>query len=298
MVKTILRMGYRVRVLDNLSTGKRENVELFASHPCYEFMLGDVTSPETCRRACADVDFVLHEAAWGSVPRSMEMPDFYCANNVSGTVNMLEAARRGGVKRFVYASSSSVYGDSTVLPKREGEEGCPLSPYALTKRQDEEWARTYTAIYGLETVGLRYFNVFGRRQDPNGSYAAVIPKFIKQLMAGETPTIYGDGRQSRDFTYVENVVEANLRACLAPREAAGEVYNIACGGREYLIDVYHALTEALGLDVEPVLVSARAGDIRDSYADITRARKMLGYDPDYGFAEGLREAIAWYRDHL
>ena len=219
LCEAILGMGYRVRVLDDLSTGKQANIDLFAGHPHYEFIRGDVKDPDTCMKACEGVDFVLHEAAWGSVPRSMEMPAFYGANNVLGTLHMLEAARLRGVKKFVYATSSSVYGDSPTLPKREGEEGRPLSPYALTKKQDEEWAELYTRLYGLDTYGLRYFNVFGRRQDPDGAYAAVIPKFIKQLLAGERPTIYGDGTQSRDFTYIENVIEANLTACLAPKTA-------------------------------------------------------------------------------
>ena len=233
LCEAILKLGYRVRCLDDLSTGKRENVELFAEDPRYEFVLGDIKDLDSCLRACEGVDFVLNQAAWGSVPRSIEMPLFYCANNISGTLNMLEAARQSGVKKFVYASSSSVYGDEPNLPKREGREGNLLSPYAVSKRCDEEWAKQYTLHYGLDTYGLRYFNVFGRRQDPNGAYAAVIPRFLRQLLHGEVPTINGDGRQSRDFTYIENVIEANLKACLAPHEAAGQAYNIAYGGREY-----------------------------------------------------------------
>ena len=211
---------------------------------------------------------------------------------------MLEAARQKGVKKFVYASSSSVYGDEPTLPKTEGREGNLLSPYAVSKRNDEEWAKQYTMHYGLETYGLRYFNVFGRRQDPDGAYAAVIPKFIKQLLNGERPTIHGDGKQSRDFTYIENVVEANLKACLAPREAAGEAFNVAYGGREYLIDIYHGLTKALGVDVEPVFGPPRAGDIRHSNADISKARRLLGYAPDWSFERGIQAAIEWYRENL
>ena len=226
------------------------------------------------------------------------MPQFYCMNNIVGTLNMLEAARQCGVKKFVYASSSSVYGDEPNLPKTEGREGNLLSPYALTKRCDEEWAKQYTMHYGLDTYGLRYFNVFGRRQDPNGAYAAVIPKFIKQLMNGERPTINGDGRQSRDFTYIENVIEANLKACLAPHEAAGQAFNIAYGGREYLIDIYHTLTRALGKDIEPIYGPDRKGDIKHSNADIDKAKNLLGYDPEYSFKRGLNEAIAWYEDNL
>ena len=226
------------------------------------------------------------------------MPLFYCANNIQGTLNMLEAARQQGVKKFVYASSSSVYGDEPVLPKAEGREGNLLSPYAVTKRCDEEWAKQYTMHYGLDTYGLRYFNVFGRRQDPDGAYAAVIPKFLKQLLKGEVPTINGDGKQSRDFTYVENVVEANLKACLAPSEAAGQAFNVAYGGREYLIDIYYGLTKALGVDVEPIFGPDRAGDIKHSNADIGKAREMLGYEPEWSFERGIQAAIEWYRENL
>ena len=298
LCEAILNLGYHVRCLDDLSTGKQKNVDLFLAHPNYTFVKGDVKDLDTCMAACEGVDYVLHQAAWGSVPRSVEMPLYYSLNNIQGTLNMLEAARQSGVKRFVYASSSSVYGDEPVLPKQEGREGNLLSPYALTKRCDEEWGKQYTMHYGLETVGLRYFNVFGRRQDPDGAYAAVIPKFLKQLMNGETPTIYGDGMQSRDFTYIENVIEANLKACLAPSEAAGEAFNVAYGGREYLLDIYRGLTRALGVDVEPKFGPPRAGDIRHSNADIGKARRLLGYDPDWSFERGIEAAIAWYRENL
>lgn len=298
LCEAILKLGCRVRCLDDLSTGKQQNIDLFLNHPDYEFIKGDIKDLDTCLKATEGVDFVLNQAAWGSVPRSMEMPLFYCANNIQGTLNMLEASRRNGVKKFVYASSSSVYGDEPNLPKTEGREGNLLSPYALTKRCDEEWAKQYTMHYGLDTYGLRYFNVFGRRQDPDGAYAAVIPKFIKLLLDGKSPTINGDGRQSRDFTYIENVIEANLKACLASGEAAGEAYNIAYGGREYLIDIYHALTKALGKDIEPIFGPDRKGDIKHSNADITKARKYLGYDPEYDFEKGLAEAIEWYKENL
>ena len=211
---------------------------------------------------------------------------------------MMEAARQCGVKKFVYASSSSVYGDEPNLPKTEGREGNLLSPYALTKRCDEEWAKQYTRHYGLPTIGLRYFNVFGRRQNPDGAYAAVIPKFIRQLLKGERPTINGDGKQSRDFTYIENVIEANLKGCLAPAEANGEAFNIAYGGREYLIDIYYSLTKALGVSLEPIFGPDRKGDIKHSNADISKAKRLLGYDPDYDFARGLNEAIQWYKENL
>ena len=298
LCEAILKMGYNVRCLDDLSTGKQANVDIFLDNPNYTFIKGDIKDLDTCMAACEGVDYVLNQAAWGSVPRSIEMPLFYEKNNIMGTLNMMEAARQHGVKKFVYASSSSVYGDHPVLPKKEGQEGNLLSPYALTKRVDEEFAKLYTRLYGLDTYGLRYFNVFGRRQDPDGAYAAVIPKFIKMLMNGETPTINGDGMQSRDFTYIENVIEANLKACLAPHEAAGNAFNIAYGGREYLIDIYHSLTRALGKDIEPNFGPDRAGDIKHSNADISKAREMLGYDPDYDFDSGLKLAIDWYVENL
>ena len=298
LCEAILGLGYRVRCLDDLSTGKQKNVDIFKDDPRYEFMLGDIKDFDTCMKACKGVDYVLNQAAWGSVPRSIEMPLFYCANNIQGTLNMLEVARRSGVKKFVYASSSSVYGDEPHLPKKEGTEGNLLSPYALTKRCDEEWAKQYTMHYGLDTYGLRYFNVFGRRQDPDGAYAAVIPKFIKMLLSGERPKINGDGRQSRDFTYIENVVEANLKACLAPHEAAGEAFNIAYGGREYLIDIYYGLTKALGVDIEPEFGPDRPGDIKHSNADISKAKRLLGYSPEWSFDRGIEAAIEWYKENL
>ncbi len=298
LCQAILDMGYTVRCLDNLSTGKRSHVEMFKDNPRYTFIEGDIRDFETCQKACRGVDFVLNQAAWGSVPRSIEMPLLYEQINIMGTLNMMEAARQSGVKKFVYASSSSVYGDKPSLPKREGVEGQLLSPYALTKRTNEEYGRLYKSLYGLDTYGLRYFNVFGRRQDPDGAYAAVIPKFIKQLLRGEQPTIYGDGRQSRDFTYIENVIEANLKACAAPSEAAGEAYNIAYGGREYLLDIYYGLTRALGIQREPAFGPSRPGDIRHSNADISKASALLDYHPDYSFEEGIKLAIQWYKENL
>ena len=298
LVEAILDLGYKVRGLDNFSTGKKENVEEFLDNINYEFVEGDICDFETCLKACEGIDYILNQAAWGSVPRSIEMPLFYEEVNIKGTLNMMEAARQKGVKKFVYASSSSVYGDEPNLPKKEGREGNVLSPYSLTKKVNEEYGKLYSKLYGLDTYGMRYFNVFGRRQNPEGAYAAVIPKFIKQLLNDEAPTINGDGKQSRDFTYIENVIEANLKACLAPSEAAGEAFNIGAGGREYLIDVYHDLCKALGKDVEPNFGPNRAGDIRDSNADITKARELLGYDPEYDFAKGINLAIDWYKENL
>lgn len=298
LCEAILDMGYQVRCLDNLSTGKRANVDLFIDHPKYTFIEGDIRDLDTCMKACEGVDYVLHQAAWGSVPRSIEMPLLYEEINIKGTLNMLEAARQNQVKKFVYASSSSVYGDEPNLPKIEGREGNLLSPYALTKRVDEEYAKLYTKLYGLDTYGLRYFNVFGKRQDPNGAYVAVIPKFIKQLLNDERPTINGDGQQSRDFTYVENVIEANLKACVASIEVAGEAFNIAYGGREYLIDLYRSLCAALGKEIEPIFGPERKGDIKHSNADIGKAMMFLGYKPEWSFERGIREAIEWYRVNL
>ncbi len=298
LCEAILEMGYKVRCLDDLSTGHFHNVELFLQNSNYEFLRGDIKNIEVCKTACKGVDYVLHQAAWGSVPRSIEMPIFYCMNNIIGTANMMEAARQNGVKKFVYASSSSVYGDEPILPKVEGREGNLLSPYAMTKRCDEELGKQYTMHFGLDTYGMRYFNVFGRRQDPNGVYAAVIPKFIKQLMNDEQPIINGDGLQSRDFTYIENVIEANLKACLAPSTAAGQAYNIAYGGRETLLDIYYMLCKALNKKIEPKFGPDRKGDIKHSNADISKAKKLLGYQPQYDFEQGLKEAIAWYIANL
>lgn len=298
LCEAILEKGYKVLCLDNLSTGKQANVDLFTDNPDYTFINGDIRDLNTCISACEDVDFVLHQAAWGSVPRSIEMPLFYEEVNIKGTLNMLEAARENGIKKFVYASSSSVYGDEPNLPKQEGREGNLLSPYALTKRVDEEYAKLYTKLYGLDTYGLRYFNVFGKRQDPNGAYAAVLPKFITQLLNNEQPVINGDGKQSRDFTYIENVIEANLKACQASHEAAGKAFNIAYGGREYLIDIYQDLRTALGKNIQPIFGPERKGDIKHSNADITKAKELIDYKPDWSFEQGIKEAIGWYKENL
>ena len=298
LCEAILRMGYRVRCLDNFSTGKTENISEFSGCDDFELIRGDITDYDVCLSACEGADYVLHQAAWGSIPRSIEMPLEYELINIRGTLNMLEAARRNSIKKFVYASSSSVYGSSEVLPRKEGEEGSLLSPYALTKKTNENYAFIYSQLYHLPTYGLRYFNVFGKRQNPDGAYAAVIPKFIRQLMRGERPTINGDGYQSRDFTYIENVIEANLKACAASEQSAGNVYNIAFGGQEALIDVYHILLKALGKDTQPVFGPERAGDVKHSKADISKAREMLDYNPDYSFSKGIELAIDWYKDNL
>lgn len=291
LCEAILKMGYRVRCLDNLSTGFLNNIEPFISHKNFEFIEGDITDLETCMNACKGVDYVLHQAAWGSVPRSIDMPVFYENVNIGGTLNMLEAARQNNVQKFVYASSSSVYGDEPNLPKIEGREGNVLSPYALTKKVNEEYAKLYKDLYNLDTYGLRYFNVFGRRQNPEGAYAAVIPKFINQLLNDEAPTINGDGKQSRDFTYIENVIDANLKACKAESQYAGQAFNVASGGREYLIDIYNLLCELLDKDFKPNFGPDRAGDIKHSNADISKSQSMLGYNLQFSFKKGLHEYV-------
>jgi len=293
LCESILEMGYKVKALDDLSTGKQENVDLFINDPNYQFIKGDIRDLDTCINSTVGVDYVLHQAAWGSVPRSIEMPLLYEEINIKGTLNMLEASRINKVKKFVYASSSSVYGDHPKLPKVEGQEGNLLSPYAVTKMVNEQYAKQYTMHYGLETVGLRYFNVFGRRQDPNGPYAAVIPKFINQLLNNERPTIYGDGNQSRDFTYIDNVIQANLKACLASKDASGRVFNIASGGRDALIDIYYELTKILNKDVEPIYGPNRIGDIKHSNADITKAKKILKYFPKWSFKSGIKQYLRY-----
>jgi len=298
LVEALLNKGYVVRVLDNLSQGKQENIDLFSENKNYMCIHGDIRDFESCLTVTEEVDYVLHQAAWGSVPRSIEQPLLYEENNIRGTLNMLEASRRNKVKKFVYASSSSVYGDEPNLPKKEGKEGMLLSPYALTKKVNEEYAKLYTKLYGLDTYGLRYFNVFGRRQDFNGAYAAVIPKFIKQLLKNEVPTIYGNGQQSRDFTYIENVIEANLKACKAPSDIAGEVFNIAYGERETLEDVYASLCRSLQKEIKPLYVDERAGDIKHSHADIQKAEELLNYSPDWDFERGIKAAIEWYKGNI
>ncbi|XMB85737.1 SDR family oxidoreductase [Mycoplasmatota bacterium WC44] len=298
LCEVLLNEGYYVRCLDDLSNGKQSNVDLFIHNPNYRFIKGDIRDLATCIMACEGVDYVLHQAAWGSVPRSIELPVLYEQININGTLNMLEASKKAGVKKFVYASSSSVYGDDENLPKIEGREGGVLSPYALTKKVNEEYAKLYTKLYGLDTYGLRYFNVFGKRQDPSGVYAAVIPKFIKKILNDNQPTINGDGKQSRDFTYIENVIEANLKACKAHKGSEGKVYNIAYGGRESIIDIHYELCRVLGKDIKPKFGQNRKGDIKHSNADISKAKELLDYDPNWSFKRGIIAAIEWYRNNI
>lgn len=299
IVEKILYLGRKVKVLDNFSTGKRENITEFLKNSNFELIEGDIRDIDTCRKACKDVDYVIHQAAWGSVPRSIEMPVLYDDINVKGHLNMMQAARESNVKKFVYASSSAVYGDDPILPKQEGSEGKVISPYALTKRINEEYADLYYRLYGLETVGLRYFNVFGKRQDPNGAYAAVIPKFVKELLGGIQPVIYGDGETSRDFVFIDNVVEANLKACIACKDASGRAFNIGYGEKTSLNDLYKKLSELLEKnDISPRYEKEREGDIKHSTASIDKAKEILKYSPQYSVNEGLELTIDWYKNNL
>ncbi|MHB9307171.1 SDR family oxidoreductase [Fusobacterium polymorphum] len=298
LVEAILKLGCEVRVLDNFSTGKRENIVEFLDNENFELIEGDIRNLEDCQKACEGVAYVLHQAAWGSVPRSLEFPVLYNEINVKGHLNMMQAARENNIKKFVYASSSSVYGDSPILPKKEEKIGRVLSPYALTKKLNEEYADLYFRIYGLKTIGLRYFNVFGKKQDPNGFYAAVIPKFVKQLLNDEAPQINGDGETSRDFTYVDNVIQANLKACLASDKASGEVFNIAYGGRETLNNLFNKLSKLLNKNIKAIYGNERAGDVRHSNADISKAKELLNYNPEYSMDRGLELTIDWYKKNL
>lgn len=298
LCEVILKMGHNVKCLDNLSNGHIENIRPFIENEHFEFINGDITDFDVCDDACNGVDYVLHQAAWGSVPRSIKMPRVYEDNNIKGTLNMMDAAVKNKVKKFVYASSSSVYGDSKELPKIEGREGKILSPYALTKKVDEMYGEIYSDIYGLETVGMRYFNVFGKRQDPNGAYAAVIPKFVSSLLKNEAPKINGDGETSRDFTYIDNVIEANLKAANSSSNVSGKAYNIAVGGRVTLNELYNTIATLLDkTDIMPVYGPERIGDIRHSNADISKAKEDFGYSGEYDFIYGLSNAIEWYKEN-
>ena len=300
-----LQKGYRVTCLDNFATGHRYNIEPFLSQENFPLIEGYIRNLEVCRQAVKEVDYVLHQAALGSVPRSINDPITSNEVNVSGFLNMLVASRDAGVKRFVYAASSSTYGDSESLPKVEEKIGKPLSPYAITKYVNELYADIFSKTYGLETIGLRYFNVFGRRQDPNGAYAAVIPKFVMQLMKHESPVINGDGNYSRDFTYIDNVIQMNELAMTTQNpEALNTVYNTAFGDRTTLNDMVHYLTlylsefDAAIADVPVIHGPNRIGDIPHSLASIDKAKKLLHYHPEYSFQQGLKVAVAWYWGNL
>jgi UDP-N-acetylglucosamine 4-epimerase len=290
-----------VRVLDNLSTGHMHNIDSYISNPGFEFIKGDIRNFDTCLAACADIDFVFHQAALGSVPRSIVDPIATNEVNISGFINMLVAVKETKVRRMVYAASSSTYGDSKELPKVEEKIGNPLSPYAVTKFVNELYANVFARTYHMELIGLRYFNVFGPRQDPNGAYAAVIPKFVDQLLNHESPVINGDGNHSRDFTFVENVIQANMLAAFAGNpDAINTVYNVAFGERTTLNQLVESLKKYLS-DIDPVIASIpvihgpnRDGDIPHSLASIEKAKRNLGYSPRFNFPEGLRVAVEWY----
>ncbi len=294
LARKLLELGHMVRVIDNLSTGKLANLEPVMDQ--ITFFEADITDPEAVARAMEGVDYVLHQAALPSVPRSVEDPITSDMNNTHGTLQVLVGARDAGVKRVVQACSSSAYGNTPTLPKVESMVRAPLSPYAVSKAAGEMYGCAFHATYGLEYVGLRYFNVFGARQDPKSQYAAVIPKFITSYIKGEAPTVHGDGKQSRDFCYIDNVVQANLKACKAP-DAPGKIFNLACGERVDLLQVLGMLTEIFGREVEPTFDPARAGDVKHSLADITMAREILGYEPEVFFKEGLRRTVEWYREN-
>ena len=298
LTRSLLASGARVRVLDNFLTGKRENLAGLADayDDAFELIEGDLRDPDSVRRAAAGVEYVLHQGALPSVPRSVADPVLTNEINVSGTLNLLVAARDAGVRRVVFAASSSAYGDTPELPKRETMTPNPKSPYAAQKLTGEHYLRIFFEIYGLETVSLRYFNVFGPRQDPESTYAAVIPRFITTVLRGESPTVYGDGLQTRDFTYIDNVIQANLAACAAPKAACGKVVNIACGERVSLLDILEIVYGLAGKRVSPKFEPGRVGDVRDSLADISLARDLIGYDPKVPFAKGLAQTFRWFRE--
>jgi UDP-N-acetylglucosamine 4-epimerase len=296
IVEYLLKHGAgKVRVLDNLSTSSKENIEPFLSNPNFEFMLGDIIDTEMCRAACNGINFVSHQAALGSVPRSIKNPQATHAANATGFLNMLVAARDAGVNRFVYASSSSVYGDHPALPKRENEIGNSLSPYAVSKRTNELYAQVFASTYKMEIIGLRYFNVFGPNQSPDGAYAAVIPLFMQSVLENKSPFIDGDGEQTRDFTFVENAVQANIKAMFSEKkESLNQVYNVAVGENASVKKLFSLIAEIGNSSIAPVHRETRAGDIRNSLADISKANSLLGYHPDIFIEEGLKKTWEWF----
>ncbi len=296
IVEYLLKYGAKkVVVLDNLSTGFRENIEPFLSNKNFEFFEGDIRNIDDCRHAVNGIDYVTHQAALGSVPRSIENPIATNDVNVTGFLNMLVAARDAKVKKFVFASSSSVYGDSKELPKVENNIGNPLSPYAVTKYLNELYANVFAKTYEMPIIGLRYFNIFGPKQNPKGAYAAAIPLFMDALIHGNSPFINGDGEQSRDFTFIENAVQANIKAMLTNNlDAIGQIYNIACGGRITINDLFNILKKHTNSNIMPTYREERSGDIRDSLANISKAQQKLEYNPEYGIDEGLKVTLDWF----
>lgn len=292
----LLNNAKKVRVLDNLSTGYKSNIEQFLSNPAFEFLKGDIVNVQDCENAVHGIDFILHQAALGSVPRSINDPAATNAVNISGFLNMLIAAKNNKVKRFVYASSSSVYGDDKTMPKVEDITGNLLSPYAVTKKANELYADVFYKTYDLEVIGLRYFNVFGPRQNINGPYAAVIPIFITELLNGRSPSIFGDGTTTRDFTFIENVIQANLVAAFTEnKQAINQVFNIAYGGTTSLNTLFSTIANKLHSDLKPEYKPERKGDIKDSFANIDKAKKLLGYEPTVEIGKGLELTVDWYK---
>ncbi|HOB75815.1 MAG TPA: SDR family oxidoreductase [Phycisphaerae bacterium] len=295
IVERLVKDGHSVRVIDNFSSGKRANLAPFGDK--VELLEGDIRDRNDCRRACEGIEIIFHQAAVPSVPKSVDDPVTSHEANIDGTFNLLLAARDAGCRRVIYAASSSAYGDAVELPKRETARPEPLSPYAVNKLVGEYYCKIFSCCYGLQTVALRYFNVFGPRQDPKSQYAAAIPAFVTAILRDEPPTIYGDGEQTRDFTYIDNVVHANLLAANAPK-VNGEVVNIACGERVSVNQIIRQINELLGRNVKPKYVPERPGDVKHSLADITAARELIGYQPLVSFEDGLRRAIEWYRKNL
>lgn len=298
LAEFLIKQGYKVTVLDNFETGSIENINGLLQHKNFKLVKGDIRILEDCETSCKNVDYVLHQAALGSISRSIENPAISNEVNVSGMLNMMIAAKNNNVKRFVYASSSSVYGDSPFLPRKEADLGNTLSPYATTKRTNELYAKNFYDIFRLPVIGLRYFNVFGERQNPNSKYSAVIPIFINSLLKNEAPTIYGNGNQSRDFTHIENVIQANLLACISDETSLGKVYNIGCGDNIKIIELYNKIAKILKADIQPNYSEKRKGDVDASYADITLSKKSLSYQPKIDIDSGLEKTINWYIENL
>jgi UDP-N-acetylglucosamine 4-epimerase len=300
IVEYLVKFGAgKIRVLDNLATGFLENLKPYFEYPGFEFVEGDICDEETCLKACVGIDYVFHQAALGSVPRSIKNPIATNSANIDGFLNMLCAAKDSGVKRFVFASSSSVYGDSPLLPKKEDQIGRPLSPYAVTKLVNELYCDVFSRTYGVEIIGLRYFNIFGPRQNPSGPYAAAIPLFIDALMKEEAPFINGDGSQSRDFTFVENAVQANVKAMFADKkEALNQIFNIAVGEQTTINELFFTLKDFSGADVKPNYRDERQGDVKHSLADISKARELIGYDPQVKIKTGLEITLNWFKEYF
>jgi UDP-N-acetylglucosamine 4-epimerase len=299
LVKTLLHDDRitHVKILDNLATGSLDNIAEFAGHTKFEFIEGDIRDYNTCLKSCEGIDFISHQAALGSVPRSINDPLTTNEVNITGTLNIFTAAKEKNIKRIVYAASSSTYGDHPGLPKTEDKIGKPLSPYAVTKYVNELYAQVYARLYRIELIGLRYFNIFGPKQNPQGPYAAVIPLFIKGLLENKSPVINGDGNHSRDFTYVDNAVQANIVSLFTKNsKAVNQVYNIACGHQTSLLQLFNDLKKEAGISLEPVYGAERVGDVKHSLADITKAKTLLGYDPVISVEEGLKKTFEWYKE--